>query len=308
VATVIIPAYNAAHTIQNTLRSIMAQEFSEPYEIIVVDSSADETPAIIAHDFPQVTLIHREKQTDPGTARNIAISHARGEIIACLDADCIAPPDWLARMVAAQRAGHAAVGGSVLNGNPDSVISWAGYMGEFREWLPVGEPRPMRSIPTCNISYHRSIFVRFGGFPTEFYPQEDLLFHWRLAQHDQAIWFDPTISVRHVHRADWRAFARHSRRIGRITARVLKLTGDEGAFLARSPWLAMPAALLLPLIKWLRTIQVFRQQQPETLSRHALSLIPLLAALCIWALGFAEGSWAPPLRTDAQHVAWQTGP
>ncbi|HHX66411.1 MAG TPA: glycosyltransferase [Chloroflexi bacterium] len=306
--SVIVPSYNSAHTIRPTLNSIMKQAFDEPFEVIVVDSSADDTAAIITAEFPQVILIRREKQTDPGTARNIAISRTRGDIIACLDADCIAPRDWLARMVSAQRAGHAVVGGSVVNGNPNSLISWAGYMSEFREWLPVGEPRTMASIPTCNISYHRSIFVRYGGFPTEFYPQEDLLFHWRLAQHGQDIWFDPTICVQHVHRANWRSFARHSRRIGRITARVLKLTGDEGVLLARSPWLAIPAALLLPLVKWARTVDVFRRQRPDLLHRHLFALFPLLAGLYVWALGFAEGSLAPPLRIDSQHVVWQAGP
>jgi len=165
----------------------------------------------------------------------------------------------------AQRAGHQVVGGTVENGNPDHLIAWAGYLGEFREWLPVGEPRLVEHVPTCNISYRRSIFARFGGFPVEFYPQEDLLFHWWLAQHGVPIWFDPQIRVRHVHRASWGAYVRHLERIGRITARVLKLTGGEGAFLARSPVLALMAAPFLPMVKTIRTIEIFARQQPLVL-------------------------------------------
>lgn len=122
--TVLIPAYNAAGTIWATLSSLLAQGFEEPYEIIVVDSSSDETPRVIADEFPTVHLIHRDQQTDPGTARNLGIVQARGEIIACIDADCIAPSDWLRRMVAAQRAGHEVVGGTIENGNPDSLVAW----------------------------------------------------------------------------------------------------------------------------------------------------------------------------------------
>ncbi|MCP4592641.1 MAG: glycosyltransferase, partial [bacterium] len=233
--TVLIPSYNSAHTIRATLSSLLAQNFDEPYEIIVVDSSPDETPHIITAEFPTVRLIHLDRQTDPGTARNLGLLQAAGEIIACIDADCIAPPDWLGCMVAAQREGHQVVGGTIENGNPESIIAWAGYLGEFREWLPVGQARLVNHVPTCNISYRRSIFVRFGGFPTKFYPQEDLLFHWRLSQSGVPVWFDPDIRVRHVHRSTWRAYNRHLRRIGRITARVLKLTCEEGVFLARSP-------------------------------------------------------------------------
>jgi len=304
--TVLIPAYNAAGTIRATLSSLLAQDLDEPYEIIVVDSSSDETPRIIADEFPTVHLVHLEQQTDPGTARNLGIVQARGEIIACIDADCIAPSDWLSRMVAAQRAGHEVVGGTIENGNPDSLIAWAGYLGEFREWLPVGRARLVEHVPTCNISYHRSIFTRFGGFPTTFYPQEDLLYHWRLAQHGVPIWFDPGIRVRHVHRSTWRAYSQHLRRIGRITARMLKLTDEEGVFLARSPVLALLAVPVLPLVKWLRTVGVFMSQQPDVLRKHGLALVPLLAGLYVWAVGFVEGAWAPPLRVSQREALWQT--
>ncbi|MEE8391878.1 MAG: glycosyltransferase, partial [Anaerolineae bacterium] len=276
--------------------------FEEPYEIVVVDSSSDETPRIITEEFPTVHLIHRDQQTDPGTARNLGIARASGEIIACIDADCIAPSDWLRRMVAAQRAGHKVVGGTIENGNPESLIAWASYLGEFREWLPVGQPRLTDHVPTCNISYHRSIFARFGGFPTKFYPQEDLLYHWWLSQHRVPIWFDPDIRMRHVHRSTWRAYSQHLRRIGRITARVLKLTGGEGAFLARSRMLALLAAPVLPLVKWLRTVTVFMIQQPEVLRNHTLALVPLLLGLIVWVVGFVEGVWTPPLCISQQET------
>jgi GT2 family glycosyltransferase len=305
--TVLIPAYNAADTIRATLSSLLAQRFDEPYEIIVVDSSSDETPHIITAEFPAVHLVHLEQQTDPGTARNLGIVQARGEIIACIDADCIAPPDWLKRMVTAQRAGHQVVGGTIENGNPDSLVAWAGYLGEFREWLPVGRARPVDHVPTCNISYHRSIFTRFGGFPTDFYPQEDLLYHWRLSQHGVPIWFDPDTRVRHTHRSTWRAYSQHLRRIGRITARVLKLTGGEGVFLARSPLLALLAVPVLPIVKWLRTVGVFMSQQPEVLREHVLALVPFLLGLAVWAVGFVEGAQAPPLCVSQRELPWQTG-
>lgn len=305
--TVLIPAYNAASTIRATLSSLLAQDFEEPYEVIVVDSSSDETPRIIVDEFPTVHLIHRDQQTDPGTARNLGIVQAAGEIIACIDADCIASPDWLKRMLAAQRAGHPVVGGTVENGNPHSVIAWAGYMAEFREFLHAGEARMVTLIPGGNSSYHRSIFKRFGGFPTRFYPQEDLLYYWRLAHSGIALWFDPQIRVRHIHRTSWRAYPAHQRRIGRITAQILKLTGNEGVFLARSPALALLAAPVLPLVKWLRTIGVFMSQQPEVLRDHGLALIPFLLGLYAWVVGFVEGAWAPPLRVSQREVLRQTG-
>jgi glycosyltransferase involved in cell wall biosynthesis len=296
VVTVVIPAYNAAATIRATLDSVMAQDFDGPYEVIVVDSSSDDTAAIVSRDFPQVHLIHRDRQTDPGTARNLAIARARGEIIACLDADCAASPDWLRRMVAAHRAGHPVVGGSVENGNPEKVLAWASFLGEFREFVGVGEPRLVRHVPTCNISYDCSIFARFGGFPTSFYPQEDLLFHWRLGQQGIPIWFEPDIKVKHTHRAEWWPYLRHQCRIGHITAQVLELTGDEGAFLARAPLLTLLAAPFLPLVKFFRTVTHFANWQPTIIRRHWAALLFLLLGLYAWVIGFVAGAWDDPLR------------
>jgi len=298
--TVLLPAYNAAGTIRATLTSLLAQEIDEPYEIIVVDSSSDETPTIIASEFSEVRLIHLDRQTDPGTARNLGIAEARGEIIACIDADCVAPPDWLSRMVAAQKSGHQVVGGTIENGNSESLIAWAGYLGEFREWLPIGHARLVEHVPTCNICYRRSVFERFGGFPTEFYPQEDLLYHWWLSQRGVSIWFDPDIRVQHVHRSTWQRYTRHLYRIGYVTARVLKLTGAEGAFLVRHPALALLAAPVLPLVKWLRTIGVFVRRQPAVLRRHGLALVPFFVGLYAWAAGFVGGACAPPLQVRKQ--------
>ena len=87
---------------------------------------------------------------------------------------------------------------------------------------------------------------------------------------------------------------------------MLKLTCEEGVFLARSRVLAVLAAPVLPLFKWLRTIGIFMSQQPDVLRKHALALVPLLAGLYVWAVGFVEGAWAPPLRVAQQEVLWQT--
>jgi len=302
VVSVLIPAYNAAATIRATLSSVMAQDFGEPYEVIVVDSSSDGTPAIISQEFPKVHLIHRNEQTDPGTARNLGIALARGEIVACIDADCTAPPDWLSRMATAHRAGHLVVGGAVENGNPDSLVAWAGYLGEFREFLPVGKARLVSHVPTCNISYQRSVFTRYGVLPTSFYPQEDLLYHWWLAHHGVHIWFDPDIRVMHTHRAKWVPYVRHQRRIGRITAQVLRLTNGEGVFLARSPMLATLVIPILPVVKFLRTVAHFLRQRPEVLRRHSSALILLLGGLYAWGIGFAEGAWEAPLRIPQRKI------
>lgn len=304
--TVIIPAYNAKATIRGTLDSLAAQQDAPSYEVIVVDSSKDGTDQIIAEAYPWVKLIHQSEKTDPGMARNLGLSASHGQVIACLDADCIAPKDWLARIMADQRAGHEVVGGAVENGKSQSAVAWAGYMGEFREFIPSGRPRIVSHIPTCNIAYHRTIFERFGGFPTRFYPQEDLLYHWRLGHHGVPLWFDPGLIVQHMHRSTWRGYLQHQHRIGKITTRMLQVTGGEGAFLARSPLLTLLSVPALPLVKWGRTLAAFWSRQPGTVRKHVPAVAVLLIGLYAWMLGFVAGTFGPPLHwVDGEGLTWQ---
>jgi len=69
--SVIIPSYNSNKTIEKCLNSILNQTYSDEYEIIVVDSSIDNTSDIVKNKFKDVKLAHLKKKTDPGTARNL---------------------------------------------------------------------------------------------------------------------------------------------------------------------------------------------------------------------------------------------
>jgi len=293
VCSVIIPSYNSEITICECLDSVLQQQVDFPYEVIVVDSSQDSTPELIRKNFPTVTLIHFPTRTDPGRARNAGVKRARGEILVFIDSDCVAEPGWLARMWAAHQNGDwRIVGGSVVNGNPDSVVSWAGYVKEFSEYLPEAKAGLVHSLPTCNISYRREIFKRYGGYDGRYYPQEDYLFHWRLVKASEKIYFEPSIRVRHFHRSRLGDYLRHSRRFGVVTARVLKITDLPGAFFARRPWLAPLFIPFLPIIKFTRTCVRFLRINPRPLLRRPLVFPLLLIGLLYWLAGFIEGVYS----------------
>ena len=95
--SIVIPAYNSARFIAETLDSVIAQKFRE-YEIIVVnDGSPDTEQFEIAIRKYQEDLVYiRQHNAGAGAARNRAIEAARGEFIAFLDADDIWLPDFLA--------------------------------------------------------------------------------------------------------------------------------------------------------------------------------------------------------------------
>ena len=95
--SVVIPAYNAALFIAETLDSVVTQTFDD-YEIIVVNDGSPDTElferSIAAY---QENIIYiQQPNSGASVARNTAIEHARGKIIAFLDGDDIWFPDFLA--------------------------------------------------------------------------------------------------------------------------------------------------------------------------------------------------------------------
>jgi len=90
--TVIIPAYNAQHTISRALESVFAQKL-QPVEVIVVDDGSSDNTASIVENFSHplkhgfIKMVRLDSNYGPSYARNIGWDMASGEFLAFLDAD-----------------------------------------------------------------------------------------------------------------------------------------------------------------------------------------------------------------------------
>jgi GT2 family glycosyltransferase len=93
--SVVIPHLDQLEELGRCIAALRAQrQPNQQVEIIVVDNGSKWTPAEIRSAFPDVTLLS-ERTPGPGPARNRGVAQATGEILAFIDADCIAHPDWL---------------------------------------------------------------------------------------------------------------------------------------------------------------------------------------------------------------------
>jgi cellulose synthase/poly-beta-1,6-N-acetylglucosamine synthase-like glycosyltransferase len=97
----VIPAYNRADLIRETLESVFAQTYHD-FEIIVVDDgSTDETPTILeSYEHAAKLRVIRQTNQGEGAARNRGIGAARGGYIAFLDSDDVWRADKLERQLA----------------------------------------------------------------------------------------------------------------------------------------------------------------------------------------------------------------
>lgn len=110
--SVIIPAYNAADSIDRTLRSVRAQSWREMEIIVVDDGSSDATAERVRRHADEDERIRLIQIANGGVARarNRGIDEARGEWIAPIDADDLWHPRKLAAQMEAAELGGDRVG------------------------------------------------------------------------------------------------------------------------------------------------------------------------------------------------------
>ena len=131
--SVIIPHFNQRRELARCLASLEGQSTGQhEVEILVVDNGSDIIPEAEVAAYPAARLLC-EAEPGPGPARNRGVAAARGEILAFVDADCVAAPGWLESIARHMEKGAQILGGDVRillrdTGQPDI---WEAYESEF---------------------------------------------------------------------------------------------------------------------------------------------------------------------------------
>lgn len=93
--SIIIPTYNRAQLIVETVKSILAQTFTA-YEIIIIDDgSTDNTEEVIKPYLAENVFYHKKENRERAVARNYGVKLAKGKYINWFDSDDIMLPNHL---------------------------------------------------------------------------------------------------------------------------------------------------------------------------------------------------------------------
>jgi glycosyltransferase involved in cell wall biosynthesis len=138
--SVIVPAFNAAATVQETLRSVLAQTYANIEVIVVDDGSTDDTAATVAQIAGRDARVRLERRPRCGVAaaRNHAIGLASGEFIAPMDADDLWHPTKLERQCKRFVGGEPDLGlvySWYRTIDPNSLVLEDGPQPRFEGWM-----------------------------------------------------------------------------------------------------------------------------------------------------------------------------
>lgn len=203
--SVVVASYNGAATLDRCLRSLTRLTYPH-YEVVVInDGSTDESQEIIAR-FP----VHAITVPNGGLsrARNLGIEAATGDMVAFLDSDAWADPDWLHYLVTAiEEHGAAAAGGPNLSPPGDGFIAQCIDCAPGNPTHVLLDDERAEHVPGCNMAFRKDALQAINGFaPRHRVAGDDVDVCWKLLARGDRIVFSPAAFVWHHRRATVRAF------------------------------------------------------------------------------------------------------
>lgn len=215
--SVIICTYNRARLLEENLESLLLQEYPlQKFEVVIIDNASSDDTRTVAMKwnarYPQFRYVYESKQ-GLSYARNRGIVEARSKIIAYIDDDAIAEPQWLSSLVEAYQTLEVAVavGGPIKlkwrGERPlwlhDDLLHMLGYTDYGDQGINV------KHISGGNMSFTAETLKRYGGFDVRLgrkgniqLTAEESDLQWYLRRDGHPIYYHPRAIVWHQIESD----------------------------------------------------------------------------------------------------------
>ena len=170
--SVIVPAYNEGKVIIGTVASLLQQEYAGDLEVVIVDDgSTDDTLAIARDAFGderRVTILTKPNG-GKASALNFGIARARHEIVVCLDADTMFPPETVHELVQplADESVGAVAGNAKVGNRVNLVTRWQALeyvTSQNLDRRAFSLVNGITVVPGAVGAWRRSVVQQVGGF------------------------------------------------------------------------------------------------------------------------------------------------
>lgn len=203
--SIIIPAFNAADTLEACLRSVAALDNPNCETIVVCDGCSDGT-AQVARSFG-VRVIENDSQEGAAYSRNVGAAAAAGDIFFFVDADCVLATDAVSIAVEALLGDENVVFGSYIaeTSVPGFFTQFKNYQHHFTHQQAIGRPTSFWS--GCG-AINRSAFEDLKGFDVTLQACEDIEFGYALTRRGYEIRLLKSMRAEHLKRYNLRRWMR----------------------------------------------------------------------------------------------------
>ncbi|MEK9722448.1 MAG: glycosyltransferase family A protein [Rhodospirillaceae bacterium] len=223
-ASVVICAYNEEEFVRAALESVFAQDTRRPWEVIVVDDGStdateNEVNRALEECDPSLRWTYAKiEHAGLSVARNAGVELAEGRVVVFLDADAIAEPDWLTRMINAFDDDEVVgAGGAIKILNEEDAFACMIDCFHHRRAYECADGRV--PIIGANMAFLRDVIGQVGGFRAPFVSRGDDDSVRYCVESRGRLVFVPEASVLHTRPKSWVEWLNERRANGR--ARLL---------------------------------------------------------------------------------------
>lgn len=178
IVSIVLPTYNGSRYLQQSVQSVIDQNYSNWELIIVDDASTDDTPQIITELVPRderIRVIRNDTNKKLPGALNVGFKYATGDFLTWTSDDNLYYPDAIKEMV------------NFLIGHPDIYFVYTDYNvisenNEITEIISVDPPELLGlqdPVGGCFL-YRRIVYEVLGGYDEDFFLAEDTEFFIRI--------------------------------------------------------------------------------------------------------------------------------
>jgi cellulose synthase/poly-beta-1,6-N-acetylglucosamine synthase-like glycosyltransferase len=237
---VVIPARNEGRYLRECLDALAAQNYPlTAVSVFVVDNGSTDDTVAIAEGYPHQALrvrLLRQTRRGAAAARNLAIEHGTGDLLALLDAHCIADPSWLNALAA--RFANPQLGGcqarTVSRATSPRVQRYLESSGEqsnerILDDTVLGRRNLYPWVLSGNSMYRREAVEAAGGFDEQLRACEDVDLGWRVVLLGYQLGYEPDAIAVHYDANTWWSFVRKGLVYGAGAAELTRRYEPHGA-------------------------------------------------------------------------------
>ena len=208
--SIVIVSWNGRHHLDGCLSAVAAQQGVAAETILVDNGSTDGTADYVRRAFPWVRLVALPVNCGFAGGNNAGVREARGRLIAFLNNDTAAAPDWLEELIGGidESSGFALVTSRIvymhdamtLDSAGDGMLRWGGAF-KRHHGAPVhqaGESREVFGVCGAACAMPRAVFEELGGFDEDFFAShEDVDLSYRARLRGYRCRYVASAAVRH---------------------------------------------------------------------------------------------------------------
>ena len=258
--SVIVITKNEEDNIRECLSSILSNSY-ENFELIVVDSSTDDTAMVVNGMSDKKIRYFYSERGGFSIQRNIGLREAKHNIVVFTDADCVVPSDWLGTLLSAYKGDIAGVGGNAypLSGSPwfGRCVACLGFPGGGSIGLEANfEEKRGVQIATCNALFLRKALLDVGGFGEGLsYGGEDTAICRELKESGYKVIYEPKSFVWHRTRNTMGQFISWCIRRGKARSQLQPVSLIQVLFDPSSPAGTLFLIIIIAIVasNWLLT-------------------------------------------------------